>query len=81
MRKFAIAFFLAMLLSITGCILGPFGASQLSPEQIAALKDYNGNVYACILAEGGTRNGAVVLILLPKDAKLNIQFNADCHIK
>jgi len=72
---------LALFLS-SGCILGPLGASQLSPEQIDAMKKYNdGNLYICGIVEGGTRNGNVVFILLPKDAKLDVQFSADCHIK
>jgi len=72
--------FIALVLS--GCILGPIGAANLSPEQIDAMKKYNdGNLYICGIVEGGSRNGNVVFILLPKDAPLTVQFSADCHIK
>ena len=77
----AVGLILAMFLS-SGCMIGPLAAGQLTPDQIDALKKYNdGNVYACGIVDGGARNGTLVFLLLPKDAKLNVQFNADCHIK
>ena len=69
---------LACLLSLNGCI-GLIAAQQLSADQIAAMRDYNGDVYACALIEGGTRNGNLTLIALPKDTPAEISFSQDCH--
>ena len=81
MRNLFNGFMLACLLSLnTGCI-GLIGAHKLTTEQIAAMKDYNDqfDVYVCGLIEGGTRDGNLTFVLLPKGAPVNIQFGPDCH--
>lgn len=70
-----------LLLTETGCILGPIAASQLSSDQIDALKRYNdaGDVYACFLVGGPPPAGNIVAVVVPKGAPINISFAQDCH--
>ena len=78
---FAIAALLLFLLALEGCILGPIAASQLSKDQLDALKNYNdtGDVYACFLAGGPPPSGGLVAIIVPKDVPVDLQFGPDCH--
>jgi hypothetical protein len=62
----------------SGCI-GPIAAKDLTVEQIAAMKDYNGDAYVCGQAGGPPGNGFVVFILLPKGSTNKITFGPDCH--
>ena len=80
MRNLFNGFMLACLLSLNGCI-GLVGAHKLTTDQIAAMKDYNDqfDVYACGLIEGGTRDGNLTFILLPKDMPAEVSFSQDCH--
>ena len=76
-----LAILLVLFLSINGCILGPIAASQLSKDQMDALKEYNdtGDVYLCALLGGPPPTGNVVTIIVPKGAPVNVQFGVDCH--
>ena len=82
MRNLFNGFMLACLLSLNaGCILGPIAGSQLTSDQMQALKSYNdnGDVYLCALLGGPPPTGNVVVIAVPKDAPVNVQFGPDCH--
>jgi len=72
---------LALLLSTSGCVLGPIAASQLSKDQMDALKEYNdtGDVYGCILVGGPPPAGNIVAIIVPKGAPVDVSFGPDCH--
>ena len=80
MRNLFNGFMLACLLSLNGCI-GLIGARNLTADQIAAMKDYNDqfDVYVCGLIEGGTRDGNLTFVLLPKDMPAEVSFSQDCH--
>jgi len=79
---FVIAALLLFLLAIeSGCILGPIAASQLSKDQLQALKEYNdsADIYFCAQVEGGSRSGNLVAIAVPKGASVEVTFSQDCH--
>ena len=78
MRNLFNGFALACLLSLNGCV-GLIGASSLTADQLTGMRDYNGDVYACALIEGGTRNGNLTVVILPKDTPAEIAFSQDCH--
>lgn len=83
MRIVAEAFALACLLSLSSCILGPIAASNLSSDQMQALKEYNqdGDVYICGIVGGPPPAGAITFLVLPKGTDAKITFNSDCHLK
>lgn len=77
----AIAFILFALAMMHGCVLGPIAASQLTTDQMQALKQYNdtGDVYACFLVGGPPPAGNIVAVVVPKGAPVDVQFAQDCH--
>lgn len=81
LKIFIYALLLSLLLSITGCLLGPIAGARLDSEQMKALKEYNdnGDMYLCAIVEGGTRNGNITMVLVPKGAPVEVQFSSDCH--
>lgn len=80
MRNLFNGFALACLLSLdTGCI-GLIGGQQLTTEQLAAMRDYNGDVYACISVNGPPPGGGGIFLIVPKGIIPNIQFSPSCQI-
>ena len=81
MRTAFEGFILACLLSINGCILGPIASSQLTSEQMKALKEYNdiGDAYGCAIIGGPPPTGNIVMIFVPKGAPVEVAFGPDCH--
>lgn len=69
----------AILLSVTGCV-GLIGAQHLTAEQITAMKEYNGDIYACLSITGPPPLGGGIFLLVPKGVRPDIQFSPSCQI-
>jgi len=78
---FVIAALLLFLMALDSGCIGLIGAQQLTADQIAAMRDYNGDVYVCALIEAGVRSGSLTLVVVPKGADIKVVFGADCHLK
>jgi hypothetical protein len=87
MKPFALALFLALLLSASGCsgllihqAMNPKDAA-LTPEQIEAYSKVGADVWSCLNVAGPPPAGSLVMITAPKTAKANIVFGDGCRVK
>ena len=73
---------LALLLSVSGCVLGPIAAQQLTSDQMTALQQYNqtGDVYACGVIGGPPPLGSIIFIVVPKGTPVDLAFPPSCPI-
>jgi hypothetical protein len=69
----------ACLVSVTGC-MGAIMGSQLTTDQLQALRDYNGDVYACGVLGGPPPIGNVIFIVVPKGSVMDLTFPPSCPI-
>jgi hypothetical protein len=72
-------------LFLSGCALSLFGPraySDMSSEQIKALKDLQMDVYACSTISGPPPSGRITYIVVPRlDKKPDVRFTASCDIR
>ena len=70
-----------LLLLLCGCALTPLQADRMTPDQIKAYSDANEDVYLCGSVLGPPPNGAVMFLVVPKGAAMNIQLSPTCQIQ
>lgn len=71
-----------LALSLSGCALVGLSAvtNSMTPEQIAAHEKAGKDVYGCFTVGGPPPIGGTTWIVVPKGAKPNLSFGANCQL-
>ena len=73
---------LILCLLLAGCapFLAAKEAKEMTPEQIKAYGEQGFDVIQCLNIAGPPPNGGFTFIIVPKDAKVDVQFASNCSL-